>query len=79
MAINMPMLRTMMLHSKASMLGESSLSPGPKLHHLLMHRALEKTIFGDITNTPGEQDFLSTMQQSMPNRAAIEGKIPKGS
>ena len=74
---NLNLLRSMLVHAKGAMLGESSLSPKPKLHQLLVHRALEKQIFGSISEVPGESDFLNSMLTSMPSRASTEGKMPK--
>lgn len=76
MAIPLPKLRSMLLNAKSSLIG-TPMSHGPKLHQLLMHRSLEKTIWGAISEIPGEADFLDSMSQSIPSRAESEGKMPK--
>lgn len=69
-------LRTMLINAKGSLLGTAM--PGQaKLHQLVMHRAVEKQIWGSISEIPGEQDFLNSMQ--LPSRRDQEGKPPLGS
>jgi len=78
-SVNLPMLRHMLLGAKSSLLGESTIGPKPKLHQLMVHRAMEKTVWGAITQVPGEGEFIQNMQSQLPTHAQLEGKAPKDS
>jgi hypothetical protein len=49
---------TIFMGAKASLLGGSDLPNAARLRQLLIHRHVEKKIFGEILSLPGEEDFL---------------------
>jgi len=62
-------MKRMFLGAKAALLGESSLPKAARLQQLLMHRNVEKKIFGEILSLPGEDDFLRETPGRMPSRS----------
>ena len=77
--VSVQKMRRIFLGAKASLLGESSLPKAQRLHQLLMHRSVEKRLFGQIASLPGEEDTLKQLQSQVPGRAEQEGKPPKES
>src|SRR2546423_8920766 len=75
--VSVQKMRRIFLGAKASLLGESSLPKQARLHQLLLHRSVEKRLFGQIASLPGEDSVLKELQASVPSRREQEGKPPK--
>src|SRR5437899_1254821 len=75
-AVGPQKLRSILLGAKASLLGKSSLPKAARLQQLLMHRSVEKKIFGEIQTLPGEEDFLKETQSETP-ACGQRGALPQ--
>jgi hypothetical protein len=66
-------LRSIFMGAKASLLGGSSLPKAERLQRLLIHRNVEKKIFGEILSLPGEEDFVKETRNQMPSYRERQG------
>jgi hypothetical protein len=72
-AVGPQKLRSILLGAKASLLGKSSLSKAARLQQLLIHRRVEKKLFGEIQSLPGEEDLLKDAQSEKPPQGERHG------